>query len=271
MEVLEFSYGWSKVRARLTKGGGVYVDLPAKCGRGGSTIRESIVLEDRGWRFSSTEDECIDYYFHVWLTENGTVSWTNDMSSRIQYLDEPFNPDYPNAGLINDTVIKLHTIAKTIRDYQKRNLPIEEVFELRKYYLDTTLKMLGYDSIDSVGEKLKEPGRYLGLSRVAENLESYKQLAHLVYSLGKAGDYDMYTQRLNSEVTREEVIELISSSNKWYATEYYRKLKKKYPVGVYVDWLEGGSSKATKLHPEYKSTLHQTSKDNWWKITKLLK
>ena len=71
-------------------------------------------------------------------------------------------------------------------------------------------------------------------------------------------------------LTREEVIELIYSSNKWYATEYYRKLKKKYPVGVYVDWLEGGSSKATKLHPEYKSTLHQTSKDNWYKITELL-
>ena len=72
-------------------------------------------------------------------------------------------------------------------------------------------------------------------------------------------------------LTREEVIELIYSSNKWYATEYYRKLKTKYPVGVYVEWLDGGSSKATKLHPEYKSTLHQTSKDNWWKITELLK
>ena len=71
-------------------------------------------------------------------------------------------------------------------------------------------------------------------------------------------------------LTREEVIELISSSNKWYATEYHRELKKKYPVGVYVDWLEGGLSKATKLHPEYKSTLRQTSKGNWWKITKLL-
>ena len=71
-------------------------------------------------------------------------------------------------------------------------------------------------------------------------------------------------------LTREEVIELISSSNKWYATEYYRDLKKKYPVGVYVDWLKGGLTKATKLHPEYKSTLRQPSKDNWWKITQLL-
>lgn len=72
-------------------------------------------------------------------------------------------------------------------------------------------------------------------------------------------------------LTKKEVIKLISSSNKWYATEYDRELKKKYPVGVYVDWLEGGLSKATKLHPEYKSTLHQTSKGKWWKITELLK
>ena len=71
-------------------------------------------------------------------------------------------------------------------------------------------------------------------------------------------------------LTREEVVELISSSNKWYATEYDRKLKKKYPVGVEVEWLKGNSSKATKLHPEYKSTLRQPSKDNWYKITELL-
>lgn len=71
-------------------------------------------------------------------------------------------------------------------------------------------------------------------------------------------------------LTREEVIELISSSNKWYATEYDRELKKKYPVGIEIEWLKGGLSKATKLHPEYKSTLRQSSKDNWYKITDLL-
>ena len=48
-------------------------------------------------------------------------------------------------------------------------------------------------------------------------------------------------------LTREEAIELISSSNKWYATEYYRKLEKKYPVGVYVDWLKGGFTMTRKI------------------------
>ena len=76
-------------------------------------------------------------------------------------------------------------------------------------------------------------------------------------------------------LTGEEVIELISSSNKWYVTEWNRKLKSKPIVGVEVDWLLGKSSKASKenakkQHPEYKITLRQTSKDNWYKITELL-
>ena len=76
-------------------------------------------------------------------------------------------------------------------------------------------------------------------------------------------------------LTKEEVIKLISSSNKWYVTEWNRKLTSKPRVGVEVDWLKGESSKASKenakkQHPEYKSTLHQSSKDNWWKITELL-
>ena len=72
-------------------------------------------------------------------------------------------------------------------------------------------------------------------------------------------------------LTKEETIELIKTSCDWYANAYNRELKSKPMVGVEVDWLKGGSSNATKLHPEYKSTLHQTSKDNWWKITELLK
>ena len=76
-------------------------------------------------------------------------------------------------------------------------------------------------------------------------------------------------------LTGEEVIELISSSNKWYVTEWNRELKSKPIIGVEVDWLQGKSSKAStqnakKQHLEYKSTLHQTSKDNWYKITELL-
>jgi len=76
-------------------------------------------------------------------------------------------------------------------------------------------------------------------------------------------------------LTKEEVIELISSSNKWYVTEWNRELKSKPMIGIEVDWLEGNSSAASKpnakiQHPEYKSTLSETSRDKWEKITDLL-
>lgn len=76
-------------------------------------------------------------------------------------------------------------------------------------------------------------------------------------------------------LTREEVIKLISSSNKWYVTEWNRELKSKPMVGVEVDWLKGEPSEASKpdakkQHPEYKSTLLETSRDKWEKITDLL-
>lgn len=76
-------------------------------------------------------------------------------------------------------------------------------------------------------------------------------------------------------LTKEEVIELISSSNKWYVTEWNRELKSKPMVGVELDWLKGNSSKASnpnakKQRPEYKSTLSETSRDKWEKITDLL-
>ena len=44
-------------------------------------------------------------------------------------------------------------------------------------------------------------------------------------------------------------------------------------IGIEVDWLEGNSSAASKpnakkQHPEYKSTLSETSRDKWEKITR---
>ena len=132
MEVYEFRDGWDKIKVKFTKTGGVYVDMPVKFGRGGVVLRESIVREKRGWRFSSTQDDCIDYYFNMWLDDDGTLSWVNDMMYRRQYATEKFNPDYPNAGVLNDTAIKLYNVSQRIKNYQNRMLPTHEIFELRQ-------------------------------------------------------------------------------------------------------------------------------------------
>ena len=192
MEIYEFDYGWRKLRARIWGKGSVYVDMPSRIG-----YTDRICLEERGWRYTSTQDDCIDYIFHMWMKDDGMMAWANDMSRGIQYLSEPFNPNYPNADLLNDTAMKLYTVSHAIREYQKRNLPVQEVFELRKLYLTTALKALGYDSIDAVGEPLDDSRGYLGLNRVVDSLEKYLDLSSLVHSLGKYGDYDQYICRAN--------------------------------------------------------------------------
>ena len=74
---------------------------------------------------------------------------------------------------------------------------------------------------------------------------------------------------------REEIIELITTSNKWYVTEWNRKLQKKPIVGVDISWLKGEGIKATESHMkiqhgEYKNPLGHNSLNRWDKIEKLL-
>ncbi len=253
MEVFEFRYGWDLIRARLTKGGSVYIDLPTRWGDRGAEFRESIVLEERGWRFSSTQDDCIDYYFHVWLKDNGMLSWANDMTNGIEYLKEPFNPNYPNAGLLNDTALKLYTISQEVKNYKKRNLPTHEILELRKLYLNVALKMLGYDSIDSVGEKLDDSRGYLGLTKVVDGLEKYVDLSILVHSLGKAGDYDLFKCRATKEATREQIL------------EYARPVKEQ--IDEYVEFMQTRENELREkrlIFPEYKTKMKEKAGEYSW-------
>ena len=65
-------------------------------------------------------------------------------------------------------------------------------------------------------------------------------------------------------LTRDEVLNLIKSSNDWYANQWSRKLKHDIRVGVDVKWLDAkGSSDSPGLHPAYNSSLTASSKDRW--------
>ena len=253
MEVYEFRDGWDKIRVRFTKTGGVYIDMPLRYGRRGAILRDSIVREQRSWRFSSTQDDCIDYYFHMWLDDNGTLSWTNDMMYRREYASGKFDPNYPNAGVLNDTAIKLYNVTKRIEDYQKRNLPTREIFELRQLYLKTALKMLGYDSVDSVGEKLDDSRGYFGLTKVVDALENYVDLSRVVYSLGKAGDYDLFQSRIGEDATRENVLEF-AKPVKYQIDELVKYMKER----------EDGLKEKRLIYPEYKKQMSIKAGEYTW-------
>ena len=255
MEVFEIRNGWDFIRVKITKNGSVYADLPIRFGDRGSEFREDIVLDDRGWRFSSTQIDCCDYYyFNMWLKHDGRIAWVNDMSYRISETEEPFNPNYPNAGVLNKTAMKLYNIVEKIKAYQKRNLPTNEIFELRKYYLETTLKVLGYDSIESIEEKLDDSRGYLGLTKVAKLLGNYRDLSALVHSEGKEGDEDILICRAKEEATREDVV------------EYAKPIKLIIDENVnFMQRIESGLTDKRDIDPEYRMNMKEKVGNNAWK------
>lgn len=77
-------------------------------------------------------------------------------------------------------------------------------------------------------------------------------------------------------LTKEEILDLIITSNDWYINDWNRELKSKPIVGVNISWLEGKGEKASeaqakKQHSEYKNPLVTTSRDRWDKIENLLR
>ena len=83
-------------------------------------------------------------------------------------------------------------------------------------------------------------------------------------------------------LTKEEVVKLITTSNKWYVTEWNRELKNKPIVGIEVKWLEGenqqGKLTQKYTYPEYKNPLgprpqngQEIAENRWDKIEALLR
>lgn len=208
MELFKVEYEGQQMVVRKSESGSMYVPLPTRYGNRGAAFRESITHEERGWRFTSTQDDDIEYYFHMWLKPDGRMAWANDMTHGIEEFNEPFNPYYPNAGVLNDTALKLYSIVKQIEAYQKRNLPMTELFLLRQYYLTTSLKMLGYNSVDDVIENSNVSREYLGLNVVASQLEEYRSLSGLVVSAGNLSGQESFLCIAPENIDRRKALEL---------------------------------------------------------------
>lgn len=76
-------------------------------------------------------------------------------------------------------------------------------------------------------------------------------------------------------LTKDEVKELITTSNKWYVTEWNRTLKSKPIVGLNVEWLKGedapGKSTPKYSYLSYRNPLGHNSISRWDKIENLVR
>ena len=208
MEIFEVEYDGKKIPVQKDDDGSIYVLLPTRYGDRGSAFRETILHEQRGWRFTSTQEDDIEYYFHMWLKDDGRIAWTNDMMHGIDETREPFNPHYPNVGVLNDSALKLYSIVQQIKEYQKRDLPATELFLLRQFYLTSALKTLGYDSVEDVIENRNAGRGYLGLNLIASQLENYRDLSRLIVAMGEIRGKETFLSIAPKNMDRKKVLEL---------------------------------------------------------------
>lgn len=212
MEIFDVKYGEQTVTARIGKDGSVYISLPRRNAGNDSEYIESIEKEERGWRFSSFNSADIEYYFHMWYRYDGTMAWANDLSHKIHESREPFNPNYPNEGVLNDVALRLYDVVQQVEAHKAKEIPAEEIMEIRKHNLVAALHLLGYDSIDSVAGEVNDSVGYLALNRLAGQLqtEGYPNLAKYIHSEGRIGSEDMVRATLPEGMTVEELMKLQS-------------------------------------------------------------
>lgn len=176
-----------------------------------------------------------------------------------------------NIGKIGETAVLLELL-KQGNDYDVINLN-----NIRQNYKNADLICINPETGKSTMIQVKTgtthnimTGLISELDGTIPDLEK-KVIGPWVFVLINEKDYTMDFYVL----TKEETIELIRTSNDWYVNGWNRQLSSKPMVGVEVEWLEGKPSEASKpnakkQHPEYKSTLAETSRDRWEKITDLL-
>lgn len=206
METFKIKYQGQMIDVIKTNDGGYKVILPTQIGKNGTKIEETITRVQDGWRFSSIEPEDPESFFHVFLNDDGTVKWTNDLSSGQGRTARRFNPQLcDKTDLIDKVCMQIYDVVQGIYDYVERGIDAEKVVGLRKIYLRMMLKMLGYSSTDRVKKEFDVNKSYMALSRVADMLEKYVNIAQY-YKQKTPGVYevsipeDMSTEELKAKI-----------------------------------------------------------------------
>lgn len=208
METFKIKYKGEKIDAVKTDHGGYSATLPLRKGDRGAFFTETVSRVGNGWRFSSTESVHPDYYFDVYLYDDGTTGWTNDMQNRIVKSDSKFNPSfYDKTDPVAKVCADMYEVIQGFYEHEKRGIDAEKVIGLRQAYLSSMLRMLGYSSTDRVRKEVDSDKSFKALGKIASMLERYKNLAAM-FKQSRPGVYEV---NIPDGMTQEELKDTIVS------------------------------------------------------------
>lgn len=205
METFKMDYKGVEIAVTKFDDGRYVAALPTRHTDKGNEIRSEIRRVDGAWMFSSYEPKNPEYYFNVWLRDDGSMDAANDIGKINS--KKMFDPDMPRGDdIVNDICQDIVDVVKKVAEHERLGIPMENVVALRKKYLESCLELLGYSSTDRVKKgEIDIKKCCMGLGKVAGRLEEYINLGAYVFQR-KPGDYGM---DIPSDMSKEQAKELI--------------------------------------------------------------
>lgn len=254
MEIFEVFYDGNKLEAKKTKEGKIYVDLPKRKRKQGDILFERISRDSEGWKYSCVSLKDFENEFKLWIRDDGRIAAYNNKTNKVIITKDIFDPNSPNMGQINHLVTEIYRTVEQLRNYEKKDIPAEVIIKLRRAELLTSLKMLGYSSIENIETELNDSKLYFALGRIREQLSKYINLANYIHIDRDKKDEEVVRVNIPEGLSREQFLSMIEPVKDTYVanesymreqnekmeqkrsitSDYCERISKKMP---YSDWL----------------------------------
>ena len=178
MEVFELDYKYIEdyeekhETVRTIEERGVWhILLPRRLDNRGSEYQEVISITGKKWQFHSKLKGNSDYFTSVYLSEDGTIQYENDMTGGILTAEDKFDPLLANSDFPYNVAAEMYYLKEQLGKILEI---LARVKEARKQRLLVRLRKLGYNSLEEAFSPITDHCVYCDLNDIAEELETYE-------------------------------------------------------------------------------------------------
>lgn len=179
METFTITYNGEKLEAQKDNKGKFYIKFPARIGKNGENIYETIEKDLYGWRYSamSSNDEEKNS-FDLWLLNGSNeLAYRNTLEEGMIFSGRRFEPEQnKDDDVVSEIARKIYDIKNIVLEQEKIGT---EILELRKQKLYSVLKLLGFSNTWQITHNLDNFDGYKVLGRLGKELENYRNLAFI--------------------------------------------------------------------------------------------
>ena len=175
-EKFNITYRGKEIVATRSSDGKFFVRLPEQDG-----YSTDVISNENGWMFIRTDNSDIEYHFWMQLNDDGSLEHGNDIDRNQpgrRVSDYKYNPDTSYMGHLDDVAKEFYGVVEQLRGYRQLGVSPIDIIKIRQEFLDLSLKMLGYNSIQDVFYGEPDPGNsIMDLERAIIFIEQQPALA----------------------------------------------------------------------------------------------